>query len=100
MPRDRLMFKYTGDGSQFLNGVPQRDIMESERDRLSDEQLAALGANAASDHAIYRAYNSAMDEAEPAAKRVARSDAAPMTGSVVVPDPTPADAAPKDGGKK
>jgi hypothetical protein len=34
--------RFKGDGSEFLNGVPARDLSDDEYDALSDEQKAAV----------------------------------------------------------
>lgn len=107
MARERIYAKFKGamnpDGtpSEFVNGVPAHDLMESEFHALPDEAKAVVLASP-----LYDLRHDAPDEAEAASKRVARSDAPPMTGSVVVPDPAPTpeapaeDAAPRGGGKK
>jgi hypothetical protein len=37
--------RFKGDGSEFLNGVPARDLSDDEYDALTDEQKAAVLGN-------------------------------------------------------
>lgn len=83
MARDRLLFKYVGDGTEFHEGIPMRDIRESDRPDLTDEHLVTLAASR-----VYRARNDADEEAEAAAERLARATPAPEVGDVP-PAPTP-----------
>lgn len=81
MPRgDRLLFKFTGDGTERHHGIPMRDILESDRDSLTDAQMVTLAASP-----IYSARNDADEEAEAAAKRIEKADA---------PDPLAVDTVP------
>lgn len=79
MPRDPLAYKYTGqsnpDGtaSEFVMGVPSRDIKRSEFDGMSDVDKAALH-----DSPIHRAYGHADEEAEAAAERVHEAEPQPV----------------------
>ena len=65
MPRDRLLFKYLSDGSEFHEGIPARDLYESDRASLTDEQMVTLGGSR-----IYQARNDAPDEVAAAEERV------------------------------
>jgi uncharacterized protein (UPF0254 family) len=109
MPRgDKIMFKYTGDGSEFHNGVPARDILESDLDALTDEQKVTLAGSA-----VYSARNDADEVAAAAAKRVEKEQAleigqttsagAHSAASKLASDTLPVVSAPapaKDGEKK
>lgn len=91
--RDRILFKYIGEHDEHLMGIPQRDIMESDKHWLSDEQIALLGQAA-----FYRPRNDADELAEAAAKRAARSeDVPPMAERALADMPEPP--APKDAPK-
>jgi hypothetical protein len=72
MPRDRLLFKFTGDGSEFHPGIPQRDLRESDKAWLTDADLVVLAASP-----IYTARNDAEDEAIEAAERIQDADVPP-----------------------
>ena len=95
MPRDRLLFKYTGEAGEHLMGIPQRDIMESDRHWLSDEQMVLLGQAA-----FYRPRNDADEAVEEATHRVERAPEAssPMTDAARAAMPEPP--APKESAKK
>jgi hypothetical protein len=89
--KDPLAYKYTGqsnpDGtaSEFVMGVPSRDIKRSEFDGMSDVDKAALH-----DSPIHRAYGSADEEAEKAAERVYEAEAAVPMMPAATPAPAPA----------
>jgi hypothetical protein len=92
MPRgDKIMFKYTGDGSEFHNGIPARDILESDLDALTDEQKVTLAGSA-----VYSARNDADEVAAKAEKRIEKADLVAADTLTVVSAPAPA----KDGEKK
>lgn len=93
--RDRILFKYTGLAGEHLMGIPQRDIMESDKHWLSDEQIALLGQAA-----FYRPRNDADDVVAQATKRVERAEPAPTVLEAQAVAEMPPAPAPKDGGKK
>lgn len=83
MPRDRLLFKYVGDGSEFHEGIPARDLRESDRARLTDEQMVTLAASK-----LYQPRNDADEEVAEAEQRIERAEPAPDFGvAPVAPDP-------------
>lgn len=91
--RDRLLFKYTGENGEHLMGIPTRDIMESDRHWLSDEQIALLGQAS-----FYRPRNDADEAVAQATRRVERAEpVAPMAEAAVAEMPEPP--APKEGKK-
>lgn len=65
MPRDRLLFKYKGDGGEFLNRIPARDLYESDRHLLSDDDLLVLAESP-----LYEARNEADEQVARAERRV------------------------------
>lgn len=88
MPRDPLAFKFTGvsnpDGTatEFIPGIPSRDIHRSEFDAMTDEEKAALHASP-----IHRPYGAADEEAAQAERRIEREaveQAPPEAVSVTV----------------
>ena len=89
MPKDKLLFKYQGDGSEFLNRIPARDLHESDRAALTDEDLALLAASP-----LYEARNDAPADAEKAAKRAAKAPE-PVAEAPFISEPPPAPAEPK-----
>jgi hypothetical protein len=94
MPRDKIAAKFSGHPTDmFVNGVPARDIMESEFDALTDEQKVAINASP-----LYDLRGEEPTASVAAAdKHVERAEDAPIsTGTVVVPpaDPKAPEAAP------
>jgi hypothetical protein len=94
--RDRLLFKYTGENGEHYMGIPARDLYESDRASLSDEQMATLGMSA-----FYRPRNDADEAVAAATKRVERAEpVAPMAEAAVAEMPEmPEPPAPKEAKK-
>lgn len=94
MPRDRLLFKYLGNGDEFLNRIPARDLHESDRDLLTDEDMVTLAESP-----LYSARNDADEVVAVAEKRVAKAGSDnPMAADTLPVVSAPAPAA--DGAKK
>lgn len=72
-----VVAKYKGDGSEYLMGVPARNLDEAEFDALSDEQKAEMAASP-----LYDLRRDAPKEAAAAERRVekAAAEASPAEG--------------------
>lgn len=84
MPRgDKILFKFTGDGSQNHHGIPLRDILESDKESLTDADFVTLSKSP-----LYAARNDAPSEVGDAEQRIERADDTPALPEVaVVPEP-------------
>lgn len=52
---EAIQARYMGDGAEFINGVPARNLTESEYDALTpDERLAVHNTKMAGDKPLYQ----------------------------------------------
>lgn len=88
MPRSKISAKYLGDGSQYFNGIPARDLSEDEFEALPDEHKALLAQTPPEGvKPLYELRHDAPAEAAKAARRQASeaAEAAPPEAVSVTP---------------
>lgn len=85
--------KYLGDGSEYHNGIPSRDLTEDEFAALTDEQQAMLAESK-----LYDLKHDAPAMAEKAGKRAEKAE--PVVDAPFMAAPAPKDEPAKDEAKK
>jgi hypothetical protein len=70
MATDRLAAKYLGDGTLFVHGIPARDIMESEWERLTLENKSRIIEHSGKG-GLYSLRNSAQEDGSATEKSAA-----------------------------
>jgi hypothetical protein len=86
--KQKTSAKYKGDGSEYLNNIPARDLTEDEFAALTDDQKVMLAESP-----LYDLKYDAPAEAEKAAKKVEKAPdpVPPMQAAAVDAMPAPKD---------